>query len=618
MVAAAKLLVLNPNEFELWKIRIEHYFLMTDYALWEVILNGDSTLLTRSVKGVKTPYPLTNVEEKLARKNELKARGDGHKVAYGNVDYESQKIPTENIKEYRATKHQDNMNREAPRRTMPVEVTTSNALVSQCDRLDYDWSDQAKDGPTNFALIAHISSSSSSSSNSDTKVNDKNNTGEGYHAVPPSYIGNYMPPKPNLVFADEHVVGESLTSLPDIAKSKVKTSETKLKNVRAPIIKDWVYDSEDENEIETESKLIKPCFAKVKFVKPTKHVKSPRKSVKKEENNRQTKYHRKNNQSPRDQGRINDEDLFGVNDHYGDEVIMDVTAGENVEQDVTIAEKEVSAAADEVVTTAKSVEGITTATTLQISKDDAKDKGKGIMIEPEKPLKKKDQIVFVKGVARKLDAQMKTEMEKEERIAREKDEENRDVIKEWDDVQATIDADRRKYFAAKRAEEIKNKPPAKAQQKSLMCTYMKNMEGYKQKDVKGKNFDAIKKMFDKVYKRESAKRQRLKKEDDTAELKRCLEIVPEDDDDVTIKATPLSFKSSTIVDYKIYKEGKKTYIKIIRANGNSQNYLTFGTMFKNYNREDLEFLMSIVKERFKKTKPVNDKDNLLFQTIKTM
>nr|GFD53761.1 hypothetical protein [Tanacetum cinerariifolium] len=63
---------------------------------------------------------------------------------------------------------------------------------------------------------------------------------------------------------------------------------------------------------------------------------------------------------------------------------------------------------------------------------------------------------------------------------------------------------------------------------------------------------------------ESAKRERLEKEDDTAELKRCLEIVPEDDDDVTIKATPISSKSSTIVDYKIYKEGTKSYFKIIR------------------------------------------------------
>nr|GFB21184.1 hypothetical protein [Tanacetum cinerariifolium] len=73
---------------------------------------------------------------------------------------------------------------------------------------------------------------------------------------------------------------------------------------------------------------------------------------------------------------------------------------------------------------------------------------------------------------------------------------------------------------------------------------------------------------------ESAKRQKLEKEDDFAELKRCLELVPEDDDDVTIKATLLSSKSPTIVDYKIYKEGKKSYFKIIRADGNSQSYLT--------------------------------------------
>nr|GEY63633.1 hypothetical protein [Tanacetum cinerariifolium] len=75
MVAAAKLLVLNPNEFKLWKMRIEHYFLMTDYALWEVILNGDSPPPTKSVDGVKTSYPPPTVKEKLARKNELKARG---------------------------------------------------------------------------------------------------------------------------------------------------------------------------------------------------------------------------------------------------------------------------------------------------------------------------------------------------------------------------------------------------------------------------------------------------------------------------------------------------------------------------------------------------------------
>nr|GEU95068.1 hypothetical protein [Tanacetum cinerariifolium] len=56
-------------------MRIEQYFLMTDYLLWEVILNGDSPVPTRVVEGVLQPVALTTAEQKLARKNELKAHG---------------------------------------------------------------------------------------------------------------------------------------------------------------------------------------------------------------------------------------------------------------------------------------------------------------------------------------------------------------------------------------------------------------------------------------------------------------------------------------------------------------------------------------------------------------
>nr|GFB98810.1 hypothetical protein [Tanacetum cinerariifolium] len=55
VVAVAKLPILNPNEFDLWKMRIEQYFLMTDYSLWEFILNGDSPIPTRVVDGVVQP-----------------------------------------------------------------------------------------------------------------------------------------------------------------------------------------------------------------------------------------------------------------------------------------------------------------------------------------------------------------------------------------------------------------------------------------------------------------------------------------------------------------------------------------------------------------------------------
>ncbi|GJX04113.1 hypothetical protein Tco_0190029 [Tanacetum coccineum] len=66
------------------------------------------------------------------------------------------------LRECRAPRNQENRNRENTRRVVPVETTTSNALIS-CDGLgDYDWSDQAEEGPTNFALMAYSSTSSNS------------------------------------------------------------------------------------------------------------------------------------------------------------------------------------------------------------------------------------------------------------------------------------------------------------------------------------------------------------------------------------------------------------------------------------------------------------------------
>nr|GFC35803.1 hypothetical protein [Tanacetum cinerariifolium] len=48
---------------------------MTGYALWEVIVNGDSPPPIRTIDGIEETYPLITAEEKLAKKNELKAIG---------------------------------------------------------------------------------------------------------------------------------------------------------------------------------------------------------------------------------------------------------------------------------------------------------------------------------------------------------------------------------------------------------------------------------------------------------------------------------------------------------------------------------------------------------------
>nr|GFC84965.1 hypothetical protein [Tanacetum cinerariifolium] len=108
---------------------------------------------------------------------------------------------------------------------------------------------------------------------------------------------------------------------------------------------------------------------------------------------------------------------------------------------------------------------------------------------------------------------------------------NTALIEECNDIQAKIDADyqlaqillaeeqqeltdaekatlfmqflekRIKFFARKAAEEKTNKPPTQAQQRKIMCTYLKNMEEKKLKDLKNKYFDSIQKMFDKAFKR---------------------------------------------------------------------------------------------------------------------
>nr|GFD17307.1 hypothetical protein [Tanacetum cinerariifolium] len=112
-----------------------------------------------------------------------------------------------------------------------------------------------------------------------------------------------------------------------------------------------------------------------------------------------------------DQRRIKDQDLFGVHDLDGDEVFVDVTTSENIEQDAAVAEN-----SEEIKAAKPKAKGVTiqdpsefrTISPPQLSQPpQAKDKGKEIMVEPKKPLKKKDQIALDEEVARKLEATMK-------------------------------------------------------------------------------------------------------------------------------------------------------------------------------------------------------------------
>ncbi|GJW38786.1 hypothetical protein Tco_0064631 [Tanacetum coccineum] len=143
-------------------------------------------------------------------------------------------------------------------------------------------------------------------------------------------------------------------------------------------------------------------------------------------------------------------------------------------------------------------------------KSQSQDKGKGILVEePVKPVKKKDQIRLDEEAALRL----QVEFDEEERLAREIDadyqlakrlqaeEQEQFTIEEKAILFKELLEQRRKHFAAKRSEEQRNKPLTKAQQRKIMCNYLKNMEGYKFKYLKSKGLDIIQEMFDRAFKR---------------------------------------------------------------------------------------------------------------------
>ncbi|GJT83620.1 hypothetical protein Tco_1057962 [Tanacetum coccineum] len=191
------------------------------------------------------------------------------------------------------------------RRVMPVEKTTSNALVS-CDGSGYDWSLESIEArllvyrknksvyeeDIKLTVENFKNSSKSLSKLIDCQIVDKCKTSLGYNAILPPYTGNFMPPKPNLSFSSlEEFVNEPIVSEPIVKKPVVETSETKAseakpkavrKNNGSPIIEDWVSNSKKENGSQTkiEKKIAKPSFVKIDFVKAKQTNKTDKKTTK--------------------------------------------------------------------------------------------------------------------------------------------------------------------------------------------------------------------------------------------------------------------------------------------------------------------------------------------------
>nr|GFB58247.1 hypothetical protein [Tanacetum cinerariifolium]GFB59378.1 hypothetical protein [Tanacetum cinerariifolium] len=298
---------------------------------------------------------------------------------------------------------------------------------------------------------------------------------------------------------------------------------------------------------------------------------------------------------------LNDEEMFAKNVDVAEQA-KEMLADKDLINDITLAKAlmEIKVTSAGIRPKAKSIvmqepTKTPTTTTIPISLK-VQDKGKGIMVKEPLKMKKKDQISFDEQEARRLQA----EINEEDRLAEEKAQQIEYENLAWDNVQAMIDADYE--LAARLQEEEQGELTVKEKSRLFVELMDKRKNSKRERDE---------------LDQERSKKKKAKDDRGQEELKQCLEIFPDDGDDVTIDATPLSIKTS-IIDYKIYKEGKKSYFQIFRVDGNSQMYLTFSKMLKNFDREDQKVIWRFFKGKFVKIKPVDGMDSFLLHTLKTM
>nr|GEV51601.1 hypothetical protein [Tanacetum cinerariifolium] len=289
-----------------------------------------------------------------------------------------------------------------------------------------------------------------------------------------------------------------------------------------------------------------------------------------------------------------------------------------IEEDLEHADKDLSMQDDgleptelkevvEVVTTSKLMTEVVTAAaaTITASTTLITTAAPRIMVEEPKPLKKQAQIEQAKAYARELEAELNKNINLDDVIEQVQRKEKEDNV-----VLRNMAGFKMDYFKGMRHDDIR--PIFKKYFNSTMAFLEKTKEQMEEEDIR-----ALKRKTE-SFKEKAAKKQKL--DEEVEELKKHLQIVPnddDDDDDVYTKATPLALMV-LVVDYEIYTENNKPYYKIIRDDGTHQLFLSFLSLLRNFDREDLEVLWQLVKERFASSKPKNFSYEFLLTTLTYM
>nr|GEV40340.1 xylulose kinase-1 [Tanacetum cinerariifolium] len=239
------------------------------------------------------------------------------------------------------------------------------------------------------------------------------------------------------------------------------------------------------------------------------------------------------------------------------EVVEVVTTAKIITEVVTAVSKTITAASENITAAEAQVLGITL-TSAPARVTAAPNKGKRILVEEHKPLKKQQQIKQDEKYARELEAEL-----------------NKNI--DWDEAIDHVNKKAKEDNVVKIYQAMKRKPQTEAQTRKNMMVYLKNVADFKIDYFKGMSYDDIRPIFERYFDSNVAfllKTKEQIEEEESRALKR-------------INETPAEKESS--------KKGKSWM-----------------------RREDLDALWSLVKERFATTKPKNFSDDFLLVTLGAM
>nr|GEY28658.1 hypothetical protein [Tanacetum cinerariifolium] len=294
-----------------------------------------------------------------------------------------------------------------------------------------------------------------------------------------------------------------------------------------------------------------------------------------------------------DQGRFDDQEMFDTHVLNDEEIFAEsvdiakqakeIVVDKDLIDDITLVKalmkiKSTKPKADKVVIQEQELDTATTTTVVTVA--GTRPKAKSIVMQEPNETPTTTTVTNIFKSSRQIKRRLQDEIDEQDMLAKEKAQLIEDENLALDNVQAIKDTNyelaarlqeeeqgeltieeksrlfvelmdkRKKHFEKLRAEGHRRKPLTKAQKRNQMLV----------KDKAVLTQESSSKRARDELDQQKSKKQKMEDDKEYEELKRCLKIIPDDEDDVTIDAKPLSIKTP-IIDYKIYKEGKKVTSK---------------------------------------------------------